>query len=246
MQQSNGYIIIFTVITTIIIGGALSFTSQVLGPAQKRSIELDTKSQILKAVMEIKEGDDVLGIYDQRIKSLVVDYNGNEITTNAKGAPIVAEEVNILKNYKKSAEDREYPVFMFMSESNPDEVESYILPIYGAGLWDKIWGFVALDKSLQSIQGVVFDHKGETPGLGARISDKEVQDRFKNKKIYDQGGSLVSVSMLKGEKGEPLGDHHVDGLSGATLTAKGVNDMLLRYLGSYQAYFKKINPDLVK
>jgi len=226
---------------TVIVGGLLSLTSQVLGPAQKKSIELDTKSQILSAVMKIEKGQDILAIYDQRIKSLVVDVNGDEIATNAKGGKMLAEEVNILKNFKKPANEREYPVFMFMNEENPSKVDAYILPLYGNGLWDKIWGFAAMDSRGEKIVGISFDHKAETPGLGARIRDKEVQDRYKGKSIYNQNGELVSVSMIKGEKGDPLDDNHVDGMSGATLTGKGVNEMLKSYLISYKAYFEKVN-----
>ena len=88
MRQSNTYIIIFTAIMTLIIGGALSLANQVLKPAQTRSIELDTKTQILRAVIEVQKGDDILGIYSQSIESLVVDYQGNEITTDEKGNPL--------------------------------------------------------------------------------------------------------------------------------------------------------------
>lgn len=239
MRQSNGYIILFTAIMTIVVGGLLSMTSQILGPRQKVSIELDTKTQILAAVMDLEKGDDVLSIYNDRIASLVVDFKGDEITTNAKGGPMVAEEVNILKNYKKDVKDREYPVFMYINESDSTKVEAYIFPIYGNGLWDKIWGFVALKSDLQTIAGIALDHKAETPGLGARIKDQPVRDRYVGKKIYNTAGELVSVSMIKGEKREPLDDHHVDGLSGATLTGNGVNNMLIEYLSSYQGYINK-------
>lgn len=226
---------------TVIVGGLLSLASQILGPAQKRSIELDTKSQILSAVMNLEKGDDVLGIYDKRIKSLVVDINGDEITTNTKGGKMVAEQVNILKNFKKPTTEREYPVFMYINESNPDQIDAYILPLYGNGLWDKIWGFAAMDARGEKIMGISFDHKQETPGLGARIRDREIQDRYKGKSIYNEAGELVSVDMIKGEKGDPLDANHVDGMSGATLTGKGVNEMLKTYLTSYKAYFEKVN-----
>ena len=240
MRQSNGYVILFTAIMTVVVGGLLSLTSQVLAPAQKISIELDTKTQILGAVQELKEGDDILAIYKKRINSLAVDVNGNEITTNAKGGPMVAEEVNILKNYKKDSKDRTYPVFMYMNEQDSTKVDAYILPIYGAGLWDKIWGFAALDSNLETIVGVAFDHKAETPGLGARIKDAEVRDRYVGKKIFDASGAMMSVSMVKGEGNANLSDHQVDGMSGATLTGKGVNKMMKQYLESYQAYFEKV------
>lgn len=226
---------------TIVIGGVLSFASQVLAPAQKKSIELDTKSQILKAVMDLnKKKDDVLGIYDQRIQSLVVDYDGNLIEKDKKGNPIVPEDVNIIRNFKLDNVERELPVYKFMSADNPDEVEAYILPLYGNGLWNKIYGFVALEKDLNTIKGISFGHVQETPGLGARISDAEIQNRYKTKTIFE-GDELVSVVMLKGEKRDPslFGTHEVDGLSGSTLTANGVNAMLKDYLDCYKGFIEK-------
>ena len=132
------------------------------------------------------------------------------------------------------------PVYEFKSESDPNKTEYVALPVFGYGLWNNIWGFVALKSDLNTIQGVKFQHAGETPGLGARIeSDQEVQDRYKGKTIYDNG-KLVSVTMMKGE-GNDYSDnaHRVDGMSGATLTAKGVNNMLKDYLASYENYLKK-------
>ena len=226
---------------TVVIGGILSFTSQVLAPAQKKSIELDTKQSILSAVMQLKKGDDALEIYTKRIKSLVVDIDGNPIEKNKKGNPIKAEDVNILKNYKQAAGSREYPVYKYMSETNPDEIVAYILPLYGAGLWNAIYGYVALEKDLNTIKGVSFGHVGETPGLGARISSTEIQERYKGKTIFDEDGNLISVTMLKGEKKDPslFGTHEVDGMSGSTLTAKGLNAMVKDYLGCYESFIKK-------
>lgn len=245
MRQSNLYVILFTAVMTIVVGGVLSFTSQVLAPAQKRSVELDTKSQILSSVMDRQELDkmipeEILAMYDKRINSLVVDINGNEVEKDEDGNPIVAEQVDIQKNYKKKPENRLYPVFKYMSADNPDEVQAYILPLYGAGLWDKIWGFVALESDLKTIVGTSFAHKAETPGLGARISTPEIQQRFVGKKIYDDQGNLVSVKMVKGEGNEDLTEHEVDGMSGATITGKGLNNMLENYLNYYQSYFNKL------
>jgi Na+-transporting NADH:ubiquinone oxidoreductase subunit C len=114
------------------------------------------------------------------------------------------------------------------------------LPVYGYGLWNNIWGFVALKSDFKTVQGVKFQHAAETPGLGARIeSDDEVQNRYKGKSIYD-GDKLVSVTMMKGEGNDySENPHRVDGLSGATLTAKGVNNMLLEYFQAYQNYINK-------
>ena len=241
MRQSNTYIVIFTLITTVFVGGTLAVTSILLGPQQAKSIEFDTKSQILSAVMELSDKDDVLGIYDKRIESLVVNFKGEEVKTDAKGQPLVAEKVDVAKNYKLKREERLLPIFKYISESDPNQVEAYILPVYGNGLWDRIWGFVALDNSLEVVKGVSFGHKAETPGLGARISeDPVISQRYEGKKIYDSKGKLVSVAMVKGEKGAPLDEHHVDGMSGATMTGNGVNKMLMDYLTCYESYFKKV------
>ncbi len=240
MQQSNTYIIVFTAIMTIIIGGTLSLANQLLKPAQTRSIELDTRTQILSAAMELKKGDDILAIYDERIIGFVVNYSGDEIKTDSKGNPIQADKVNILRNFKKKPEDREYPVFKCASEEDPSVIEAYIFPVYGNGLWNNIFGYVALENDLNTIKGVSFGHVGETPGLGARIATSEVEDRYIGKKIFDEQGNFMSVTMLKGEKKDPsmFGPHEVDGMSGSTLTAKGLNAMMKEYLHDYEAFIK--------
>lgn len=242
MRRSNTYVLIFTAIMTIVIGGALSVANQVLRPAQLKSIELDTKMQILNAVMVLGEEDDVLEIYNASIKGIVVDFSGNEITTDSKGNPIEAEKVNVLRNFKKNPEEREYPVYKFIDTSNPGVVASYIFPVYGSGLWNGIFGYVALESDMNTIKGVSFGHIGETPGLGARISDKDILDRYVGKTIFDENGNLVSVVMQKGEKKDPslFGPHEVDGMAGATITAKGLNAMLKNYLRSYENYIKVV------
>lgn len=243
MQQSNRYIIIFSLILTVVLGGLLSGVSQVLGPTQKKAQDLDTKKQILGAIPSEKEGigamtpEEVLSRYAEVISSEVADHTGALVETNDKGEPMVAENVNIEKNYKKSAEERLYPIFKYSANGQ----EAYIVPVFGAGLWDAIWGYVALEPGLDKVKGISLDHRGETPGLGARITENEIQSRYRGKSLYDGSGSLVSITMVKGEKNpeSKLGPNKVDGMAGATLTANGVNDMLLNYLGYYQNYFDK-------
>lgn len=243
MQQSNSYIIIFAVVLTVILGGLLSGISQVLGPTQKKAIDLDTKKQILgaipseKAALETMSPEEVIARYGEVITSVVTDYNGNLIETNEKGGPMVAEEVNIEKNYKKSTEDRQYPVFKYTANGET----AYILPTFGAGLWDAIWGFVAVTEDFTTVKGISLAHRGETPGLGARITETEIQARYVDKTFVDGSGSLVGVTMVKGEKNpeSKLGPTKVDGMAGATLTAVGVNNMLAAYLECYKNYFEK-------
>lgn len=237
MRQSNTYILIFAAGLTIIVGGLLSTTSVVLKPLQDKQVELDTKKKILSAVMEvssIKYPDEILRVYAENISSYVVDFQGNIVEKDAKGIDIVAEKINVAKNSKLPKEERMYPVFQAI---NGDQ--AYIFPMYGQGLWDWISGFIALEGDLNTVKAITFDHKTETPGLGARIADLEIQERYVGKKIYDASGTLRSIDMVKGEKGLPLNDHHVDGMSGATMTSKGVNAMLRKYLESYGNFISK-------
>ena len=114
--------------------------------------------------------------------------------------------------------------------------------MFGAGLWDWISAYIALGSDLNTIEGVAFDHKSETPGLGARIASAQIQDRYKGKQVFDEAGGLVSVLMRKGEgRSPPPTVHEVDGMSGATLTGKGVNTMLRTYLSHYLPYIEKQN-----
>lgn len=111
--------------------------------------------------------------------------------------------------------------------------------MYGFGLWDNIWGFVALKGDLETINGVNFDHKSETPGLGARITTEEIQSRFVGKKIYDKTMDLVAVQMMKGEGNDYSNEpHKVDGMSGATITGKGLSDMIVDYLACYNGFIQ--------
>lgn len=237
MQQSNSYIIIFSLVLTVILGGLLSGVSQVLGPTQKKAIDLDTKKQILGAIPSEKDkigdltGEQVIDRYAEVIQSFVSDADGNLIEG------VVAEDVNIEKNYKKPLAEKQFPIFKYSYGGE----EAYILPTFGAGLWDAIWGFVAITPDFKQVKGISMAHRGETPGLGARITDPEVQGRFVDKMIVDASGNLVSVVMIKGEKNpvSKLGPNKVDGLAGATLTAVGVNNMLEAYLGFYKNYFDK-------
>ena len=232
---------------TIFFGTLLSFTRMQLGPIQKVQVEIDTKKKILGAVMDISSltPDEILSLYSEKMTSMVLDISGNEISSNGEDR-LIAEEVNIQKNYKVDKNERQYPVFMFSEDGS--SVDYYIFPMFGNGLWDWISGFVALDNNLNKVVGVAFDHKAETPGLGARISSDEIQGRYKGKEIFDIEGNLISVKMLKKENNPALSIHEVDGMSGATITANGLNDMMKNYLDSYLPFIlknKKLDKTLI-
>jgi Na+-transporting NADH:ubiquinone oxidoreductase subunit C len=232
VRQSNLYIVFYSAILTIVCGGLLAFASQALKPLQDANVELERKQNILSTVMPLKEGDDIEALYNARIRELVIDHNGNVVDKKAA-------DINIASEYRKNPEERLLPVFEFLSETDPNKVENAVLPVFGFGLWNTISGNVALESDFNTIKGVNYAHVGETPGLGARIASAEIQDRFIGKQIFE-GDNLVSVAMQKGEGLDYSNDaHKVDGMSGATLTAKGVNNMLKEYFGCYKKYLDK-------
>lgn len=240
MRQSNTYIILYSAAITVVCGGLLAFASVSLKDKQDANIAMEKKQNILSSVVTLNEGDDINALYESQVKGFVLDYAGN---VKEGMAP---DQVDLAKEYKKTPAERLLPVYEFRNQADPTKIEYAVMPVYGYGLWNNISGFVAVKSDFSTIQGVKFQHVGETPGLGARISSDEIQDRYKGKMIFDNGGKLLSVDMQKGE-GHDYSDnaHKVDGMSGATLTGKGVNNMLRDYLACYESYLKKnvpVNP----
>ena len=227
---------------TLVLGGVLSFTSVTLRPLQVKQEALATKKKILGTVMDIsniKEEEELDALYKERVESLIIQASG-EVLSPEEGSDIpAAERISVQKNHKIPPQDRYFPAFIYKEDPSSDRADAYVFPMFGAGLWDWISCYVALDRDLNTVRGIVFDHKSETPGLGARITSLEVQHRFMDKKIFNATDELVSVAMIKGEKGDPLDDHHVDGMSGATMTGNGVNAMLIEYLQYYRPYIEK-------
>jgi Na+-transporting NADH:ubiquinone oxidoreductase subunit C len=225
----------YAAILTTVCGGLLALASEGLKERQQANIELEQKKNILSAAIDLPKDANIEELYASKVKSFVVDASGNTVEG------VQAKDVVVLAEYKKPARERLLPVYEFRNESDPNKIDHVVLPVFGFGLWDNIWGFLALQSDLNTIQGVKFQHKAETPGLGARIDEKEIQDRYKGKSIYE-GNKLVSVTMMKGEGVDYSSDKHkVDGMSGATLTAKGVNNMLVDYLTLYENYLRRIS-----
>ena len=174
--------------------------------------------------------EEVLGIFDKQIEQVVLDMEGDVLDG------VKAEKVDMAKEKKKPETDRQLPLYVYNTD---DGNKFYILSVRGNGLWDEIWGYIALEQDLSTVVGASFDHKGETPGLGAEIKDNPVFARqFKGTKIFDADGNYTSINVRKG--GAKDRTHEVDGISGATVTADGVGEMLYRGIKYYQPYFNKI------
>lgn len=234
MRQSNTYIILYSAAITVVCGGLLAFAAVSLKDKQDANIAMENKMNILSSVLTLKEGDDISALYESQVKGIVLDYSGN-VKEGMR-----PDQVDLAKEYKKAPAERLLPVYEFRNTTDPSKVEFAVMPVFGYGLWNNISGFVAVKSDFSTIQGVKFAHVGETPGLGARIAEAEIQERYKGKMIFSANAELISVTMQKGEGHDYSNDQHkVDGMSGATLTGKGVNNMLKDYFACYQNYLKK-------
>jgi len=222
---------------TVIVAFILAGMQTVLKPVHdlnaavynKKSVLLSIADQFDKPIgaMSAKEVQD---IFNNKIEELVVDPEGN-IVEGEK-----AEDINMADQLKKPKSEQHYPLYIY---SQDDGSRIYIVSVRGQGLWDAIWGNIALGQDLETIVGASFDHAGETPGLGAEIKDNpSFPSQFIGKEIYDDQGDYTSVQVVKGVVRQP--QHQVEGISGATITSRGVSDMLYSGIKNYEPYFEKI------
>ena len=235
---SNLYIFGFASILVIIVAALLSFVAEELKPLQERNVEIEKKLDILRSV-DMTEGIDeaenrstfIEELFDKNIsESFVINSEGDLIEGNA------FEIAKVLKSeMQKPLEERGLPVFV---ATDADEGNRYIIPVLGKGLWGPIWGYIAISDDYNTLSGTVFAHSSETPGLGSEINTAKFMDPFKGKKIFDESGNFVSVTVVKGGA-EPNDPHGVDAISGGTITSKALEDMIRNCLNPYVNYFKK-------
>ena len=229
-QFSNTYIFVFSAIMVVVVAAVLSVVAMQLQPMQKKNIEVNKKQSILLSLNIQSTKNNALSKYDQYIvDSYVINSKGE------RKEGVDAFNVNLSKEIDKSLEDRDLPIYVGSVNDN----KQYVIPVRGKGLWGPIWGYVALKSDLNTIYGANFDHQSETPGLGAEISTRQFQKQFIGKKIFNEQGEFVSVAVLKGDP-SPDAPHAVDGISGGTITSKGVDNMLEDIIGSYIPYIKKM------
>ena len=231
-KQSNVYTIIYIIVLVVLVGTALAFTAISLKPLQQANADADKMRQILASVSVEATGSDVIKAYDEYIKStFVVDENGNRV----EGADAFA--VDVAKQSKVADTVSLLPVYEC---TLADGSVKYILPMYGAGLWGPIWGYVSVDADGTTIYGAYFAHQGETPGLGAEIEKPAFSSQFSGKKLI-KNGSFVPVAVVKAGQA-PAGDaDYVDGISGGTITSKGVGAMIDNCLKPYSAFLESLN-----
>lgn len=234
-KNSNTYQILYAAVMVLIVGTVLAFIYMALKPKQNENIANDTRKQIMSALHIATPSDDqVKETYEKYIiQDLLVDMEGNIVDS----AQNVAFDVDMKKNVKLA--ERQLPVMKCRLD---DGSIKYVLPVYGAGLWGPIWGYIAMNDDGNTIYGANFSHEGETPGLGARIADKDFQDEFVDKHLFQEGEFKGVVVLKKGQK-SVTGAEQIDALTGATITSLGVSAMLEDCLAPYKNFLMKLQGD---
>ncbi len=220
-KNSNAYIILYSTIMVVVVALTLSTVALSLKSIQQANILNEKKQSILVSLGAENQN------YDDFVEAYAVDTKGQKIA-NVEGEDVI----NMLSNLPATFSSGQLPVF----EAQDGRI---VVPVTGTGLWGAIWGYVALDKDMNTVSGIVMDHAGETPGLGAEIATPKFQSQFVGKKIFDDG-EFVSIHLIKGgvKTTSPNITHEVDGISGGTKTADGVTAMLSTSLGEYVPFFK--------
>lgn len=243
--DKNSYTIIFAIIMVVVVGSLLAGFASGLKPMIKANEKFEKQQNILYAMnVNDNEGDgDVVFIPTDRVEEEFNKYIKKQLVL--QGDEVLEDDKAYLIDLKKEetkAKDESYERRLPLFVGEKDGKEVYVIPVRGKGLWDAIWGFVAVDKSM-TVQGVYFDHKGETPGLGAEIKQRYFMDDFTGEKFLN-GNAFEGISVAKGNndpKNTDTTDNEVDALAGATITGDGVSAMLKKDIKMYVPYFQKLN-----
>ena len=231
--NSNAYIVIYSTVMVVIVATLLALAALGL---QKRQAENELNEKKQSILLSLYAGDAVKqGVpaeeliksvkYDEVIDAYVVDKEGNRI----EGENVFA----LLNDLPGAYEAGKFPLF----EAKDGRV---VIPVTGMGLWGPVWGYVALEKDMNTMAGIIMAHKGETPGLGAEIASTHFQGEFSGKKTLENGEVVLGV-VKNGKVEKP--DYQVDGISGGTITSVGVDAMLKACLSSYKNFLTNNNEE---
>ncbi len=243
--NSNTYTVIYSIILVVVVAAVLAFAAMFLKPTQEDNVKMDTISQILTAAgITYAEDANILEIYKDNIsKAILVNTDGDVLDDT-----LITSDIKKLQVYSNS-ELKAQKVAIEKKEADPTDTTKVSLPVYifkngisvvpcyGAGLWGPIWGYIGVNDDLTIVKAY-FGHKGETPGLGAKITDEpeNFADLFSGKKITEE------IKVGKGVNPERKADiNAVDAISGATITSNATGVMVNQWLKFYEPYFAKLN-----
>lgn len=227
-RNSNTYTFVFAVVMVTVVAAALAFTATTLKPLQAENVRQEKMQNILSTIG--------INISRKEASEQFSEFVKQELALNADGTinqDVDAFKIELMKETKKSKDEQAFPLYIAEKEGK----KFYVIPLFGAGLWKEIWGYIALDEDKNTIVGASFDHAGETAGLGAEINQSWYEDQYIGKTIMDENNNFVSVQAVKaGATADPM--HSVDAISGGTITSDGVSLMIEERLGNYLPYFK--------
>tara|TARA_B110000091_G_scaffold187629_1_gene208955 strand:- start:375 stop:1070 length:696 start_codon:yes stop_codon:yes gene_type:complete len=227
----------------LVVGTLLAFLSMSLKERITENKRIEKQQNILYA-MGVNENDessatfvstDIAGAEFAKYITKQLVIQGGEIIESDEAylIDVKKEQANA-----KNGIERQLPLFV----GEKDGLTFYVAPIRGKGLWDAIWGYIAMDKNMV-VKGAYFDHKGETPGLGANIKQRYFMDDFIGEHLMSETGNFKGITVAKGNndpKNEEKTDYEVDAIAGATITGDGVSAMIKSDLKLYVPYFKSL------
>lgn len=242
--DKNSYTIIFAIVMVLIVGSLLAYLAASLKPTISENQRLEKQQNILYAMgINNNEGSSANFVSTEEAPKLFEKYIKQQLVVNSNGQATENNEAYLIDVKKeqakaKAGEERQLPLFVGEDEKGK---KYYIAPIRGKGLWDAIWAYVAMDENMV-VQGAYFDHKGETPGLGANIKQRFFMDDFIGEHLMSNG-SFKGISVAKGNadpKNNDKTDNEVDAIAGATITGDGVSAMIKSDLKLYMPFFKNL------
>ena len=238
-RDSNSYTFGFAAAMVLVVASVLAFTASSLKDLQSENVRKEKMQNILSTIGIETDREGAEKLFNDYVTEQLALRNDGTVDETVDAF----SDIKLAIEIKKDAESQRFPLYV----ASVDEATYYIVPLRGSGLWDAIWGYIALDEDRNTIKGAVFDHKGETAGLGAEITQQWFMDRFVGEKIFDTSGDLVGISVSK-TNNDPndtdKDDHEVDAISGATITGDGVSDMIKERLQHYLPYLTAQPADL--
>ena len=230
-RDSNAYTFGFAAAMVVVVASVLAFTASSLKDLQQENVRKEKMQNILATIGIETDRDGAEVLFNDHIVSQLALRNDGTVDEDVD--PFSG--IKLALELKKDPSEQRFPLYL----ANVKEASYYIIPLRGSGLWDAIWGYVALESDKNTIKGAVFDHKAETAGLGAEITQEWFMNRFVGEKVFDSEGKLVGIAVSKTNndpKDLDKNDHEVDAISGATITGDGVSDMILERLSHYLPY----------
>lgn len=231
-MYSNRYIFIYSAVLVLVVAILLTLVAIGLKPNQQYNIKVEKMQNILSSVNITSTTKNAEELFNKYIVDQKVINSNNQEQNDKK-----AFDINVETESKKPMDKRQLPIYICKTDKGETK---YILPTYGKGLWGPIWGYISVNDDKNTVYGAFFDHKSETPGLGAEIATPTFQAQFTGKKLFDESGNFVSIKAVKG--GADKNDlHGVDAISGGTITSNGLSKMLLDELKPYEKFLKQNN-----